>query len=101
MMVIIDQPRRYYCPDDEDHFIKWLYGLPAFQDVRGTPAGLEISFSGPIDRDSMYRLIGLLKRYSINLAPLKALSHPAIEGWLKDKATYWHAEMFGDDAAGK
>lgn len=101
VIVTIKEQMWFTCRDDEEHFFRWLYDLPAYENVRGTSAGLEISFRDPIDEDSMFRLIGLLKRYSLNLKPLNVLCHPGIEAWLKDDAKYWHAEMFGNDTADK
>ena len=96
MIVLLRGPSIYYCKEDEDHFFQWLGAIPAFQNVRGTPNGLELSVSEPIDRDSLYTLIGLLTRYGVNPRPLAALSHPGLENWFKGKNTYWHQAIFGD-----
>jgi hypothetical protein len=95
MVILIDQPELYYCKDDENHFFQWLYGIPAYEKVRGTPHGLEISLRDPIDKDSLYRLIGLLKRYSIDMKPLKALNHSGVANWFEDDIMYWHSDIFG------
>jgi hypothetical protein len=95
MLILIEQPKIYYCKDDEDHFFQWLYGIPAYEKVRGTQQGLEIAIRSPIDEDSLYRLIGLLKRYSIDMKPLRALNHPGVSEFFENKNMYWHDDIFG------
>jgi hypothetical protein len=96
MKVMIDQPARYYCKEDESCFFQWLRSISAFLEARLVPEGLELSFNTPIDRESLYSLIGLLARYGVNPKPLRALCHPGIEEWFKDEAMYWHSAVFGD-----
>jgi len=93
---LIREPIRFYCPLDEDHFFAWLHDIPAVKGVDGTVAGLELDIEEPIDKTSLYELIGLLTRYDVDRRCLRPLVESNPDPWFRDPGRYWHQSVFGE-----
>lgn len=96
MKLLIDEPKRFYCQPDEEHFFAWLNGIDEVEKVVGSQAGLLIEFKRPIGRDGFYELVGLLTRYGLNCSCLQPLCAAHPDDWFRDKVNYWHKSVFGE-----
>jgi len=94
--LIIPQPVPYFSQEDENHFFRWLKRIKAVQgNIVGSKHGLHLTLSDPVDDDSLYDLIALLKRYSVDMRCLATLCTPANESWFRSSRKYWYRAIFG------
>lgn len=94
VMIFIPEPRFFHCEPDEEVFFQWLYELPTFENVIGTPTGLELYLT-KIDKITLYELIALLFRYGLDKKCLKILCEEHEDKSFRDPKNYWYAEIFG------
>ena len=95
-MLLIPEPKLFYCEPDEEHFFAWLKAIPAVKNVKGTPNGLELSLEEPIDQLSFYELIGLMTRYGLDRKCLRVLCEQHRDPWFRDSKNYWYGTVFND-----
>jgi len=94
-LLTIDGPGPFYSQNDEDHFFNWLQSIPGIERVRGVGQKLEITIHHPMARDSLYDLIALLTRYSLDRRPLKPLCDEQPGNYFREPGKYWHAAVYG------
>lgn len=95
--ITIREPVPYFSEGDEDSFFHWLKSIDAVEDFVGTPKGLEITLTEPVDDFSLRELIGLLRRYGLDMKWLRKLRTPQNEAWFVDEKKFWHDAVFKGD----
>ena len=90
----IDEPVPFYSEGDEDNFFNWLQSIPAVRGVSGTAKGLEVFIEEPLDDLSLYELIALMTRYSLDRRCLRPLCERDDKCWFRDKEKYWYQSIF-------
>jgi len=85
----------YYGQKDEDSFFERLRRIPSVTDVIGASRGLDIVFldQSP-DVDDIADLIGLFRRYRIDIGTIEKFLQENAIGWDSDKKWEWHKEAF-------
>ena len=81
---------------DEEAFFAWAAKIDAITNIKGV--GDEILFaieSTQIDENSLYELIGLLTRYSVDLKQLAQFKNVENADWFYNKQKYWFKAVFG------
>jgi hypothetical protein len=66
-------------------------------DIVGSLRNLELTIDRPLDQESMADLIGLFRRYGIDLQGLRGFGDPVNDVWLKNPDAYWRRDMFQID----
>jgi hypothetical protein len=98
MKVKIQEPRLFFSDGDEDYFFEWLQSISALKDMVPTRPGLlELTLADPLDDPSLAELLGLLKRYGLDMTPLRALLTPENEHWFAEKKAYWYRSVFKNE----
>jgi len=95
----IPQPAKFYSAGDEEAFFAWLKSTPGIKEVVGTPEGLVLTITTPVQRAALYELIALLTRFGIDIEVLKVLVTATDAEYFKDPKKYWHRAMFASEPA--
>jgi hypothetical protein len=97
MKVKIREPRLFFSDGDEDYFFEWLQSIPEVKDVVRVKTDLELTLADQVDDTSLRELLGLLKRYGLDMTPLRALLTPENEHWFAEKKAYWYRSVFKNE----
>jgi hypothetical protein len=97
MKVKIQEPRLFFSDGDEDYFFEWLQSIPEVKDVVRVKTDLELTLADQVDDTSLRELLGLLKRYGLDMTPLRALLTPENEHWFAEKKAYWYRSVFKNE----
>jgi len=74
----------FFVIEDEDTFFKWLYSLPAYENVVGQGSTLHLSLNEPVDSSTVEQLLVIFRRWCIEidaLVPLKSTETADCELW--------------------
>lgn len=100
MKLMIDL-NTFYSSGDERRFFDGLSGNAAVSGFRGIARQLEITIvQNRLNRDQLWDLIALFRRYKIPLTPLAPLAAKKKFAWLADEQWAWHQSMFAAGAEG-
>lgn len=88
----------YYHEADERAFFEWLDRMTFVEDYHGIGGDLFINLNRrPTDED-MWELIGLCRRYGVDMTQLAKFETDENTIWLRDPKMVWCQEIFGDPA---
>ena len=96
MKVIIREPVPFFSDGDEDCFFEWLKSIAAVKDFARCVSGLEVTLVDQVDDPGLRELIGLLKRYGVDMKPLRKLRTTQNERWFANVKAYWYPSVFED-----
>lgn len=83
MKIVFECPI-FFAIEDEDRFFKWLYSLPAYENVVGSGSSLHLSLGDPVDSSTVEQLLIIFRRWCIEidaLLPLKSTETEECELW--------------------
>jgi hypothetical protein len=73
MLLRITEPKLYFAPRDEDHFYEWLQQTAFIKKIEGIPGGVEATIEGEIEREELYELVALFRRYGLDPNELREI----------------------------
>jgi hypothetical protein len=94
LLIYIPQPNPYYCQLDENHFFSWLKSIDAIKSIELYSEGINLTINTPIDKSSFYDLVGLMRRYRLDMRTLKVLCEDHPDPWFRNKKMYWYKYVF-------
>lgn len=95
MPTLIVEGPTYYSPGDEAAFFEWLRKIPSIQSVGGRLRDVHIeTVPDALPDDDLRELIGILRRYGMDMRGLAQFETKANARWFKSPATFWHEAVF-------
>lgn len=87
----------FFHHNDERAFFEWLQRIPSIATVQGEGAdGLVVRFKRRPGQDDLRQLLGLFRRYGLDMRQLAKFETPANRAWFRRPDAYWHDAVFGD-----
>jgi len=92
---------KFYSCGDERRLFHGPNEISAIRGMKGVGRILLLDMDVELlDNEEMREPIGLLCRYGIPLAPLRAFAKMKKFAWLFDSEKFWHKNIFNDPASG-
>lgn len=95
MKLVIPEPKLWYVYSDEKFFFAWLESIGTVTRVTGSKRGLELTLATPVSDDDLADLIGLMKRYRLDMKCLQKLCTTENRHWFKKSNKYWYRSVWG------
>jgi len=94
-VVLIAKRVWYYSENDEAAFFEWLDKLTCVEKYEGELDVLNIHVDqGRLDAGSLYELLALFRRYSIDMKQLRVFDKDKFASWFRNPKSYWFKEVF-------
>ena len=87
---------RWFSDGDEDYFFAWLKSVDQVKHYAGGPRGLVVTLAEPVDDPNLRELIGLMRRYDLDMKWLRQLRTKENEKWFASETKDWHQSVFKD-----
>lgn len=86
----------FYSQGDERAFFESAKSIKGVRKIGGAGDEIHISVASRLSDASLRDILGLFRRYKIEMRQLSQFLTPRNSEWFRDERTFWFQKIFGD-----
>jgi hypothetical protein len=87
---------RFYSQADEVGFFRALESIKGIREIEGRGEDLVLTVPARLSQESLRDLLGVFRRYGVDLRQLAVFRTVKNEGWFCDRGVWWFEAVFGE-----